>query len=230
MFRVLLFVVLAVASPAVAQEVTAGRMTVSGEGSVAISPDMALISLGVTSEAKTAAEALTANNSNMTAVLDRLKARGIAPRDLQTSGLSLQPRWDHRNTLPDGGQRIVAYVVSNQITVRVRDLSTLGSILDIAVSDGANTFHNLQFSVAEDGELMDEARHRAVADARRKAEVFAQAAGVSIGAIVSLDEVQQGCGPVMMARMESMAADAVPVAEGEVAIAARVNVVFEIEQ
>jgi len=230
MFRALLFVVLAVASPAVAQEVTAGRMTVSGEGSVATSPDMALISLGVTSEAKTAAEALTANNSNMAAVLDRLKARGIAPRDLQTSGLSLQPRWDHRNTLPDGGQRIVAYVVSNQITVRVRDLSALGSILDIAVSDGANTFHNLQFSVAEDGELMDEARRRAVADARRKAEVFAQAAGVSLGAIVSLDEVQQGRGPVMMARMESMAADAVPVAEGEVAIAARVNVVFEIEQ
>ena len=230
MFRVLLFVALALASPVIAQEAGPGRITVSGEGSVATQPDMALISLGVTSEAKTAAEALAANNANMAVVLERLKSRGIDARDLQTSGLSLQPRWDHRSTSPSGSQRIVAYIVSNQITVRVRDLSSLGSILDIAVSDGANTFHNLQFSVAEDGDLMDEARRRAVADARRKADLFAAAAGVALGGIISLDEVQQGRGPVVMARMESMAADAVPVAEGEVAIAAKVNVVFEIEQ
>jgi uncharacterized protein len=230
MFRVLLFVVFAMASPLSAQESNQGRITVSGEGSVATAPDMALISLGVTTEEKTAAAALAANNARMSAVLERLKAGGIAVRDLQTSGLSLQPRWDNRSTQLGERQRIVAYQVSNQITVRVRDLATLGSILDIAVSDGANTFHNLVFSVVEDGGLKDQARQLAVADARRKAELLAAAAGVALGRIVSLDEVEQGRGPVMMARMESMSADAVPVAEGEVAITARVNIVFEIAQ
>lgn len=230
MFRVLLAVVFALASPAVAQEDGPGRITVSGEGMVAAAPDMALISLGVTAQARTAREALSDNNARMAAVLDQLRGAGIEDRDLQTSGLSLQPQWDGGKSGLGQRARIVAYVVTNQVTARVRDLSKLGTILDLAVSDGANTFHNLVFSVAEDAALKDEARRAAVADARARAELFAESLGVSLGPILSFDEVDQGRGPVMMARMESMAADAVPVAGGEVGITARVNIVYAIEQ
>lgn len=206
-----------------------GRITVTGEGRVATAPDMATVSLGVTTEADTAAAALSANNEQLAAVLARLVAAGIAERDVQTTGLSLGPRWDHR---PGENQpRVTGYIASNQVTVRVRALDRLGALLDAAVADGANTLNGLSFGVAEPQPLLDDARTRAVADARRKAMLYAAAAGVELGALVSLSEAVEMGGPQPMFRqMADAMAEAVPVAGGEVGLNAVVTLIYEIAE
>ena len=213
---------LCVAFPAV----SAGRITVVGEGSVATIPDMATISLGVTSEAKTAADALAANTDATDSVLERLTEAGIEKRDVQTSGLSLSPNWARNNT--DGTSGIVGFVANNQVTVRVRDLSLLGGILDDVVRNGANTFNGLTFGLQNPDPVMEEARKAAVAEALRKAELYANAASVTLGPIVELSE---SSGPVPQPMFRSggaMMESAVPVAEGELSISATITVIFEI--
>ncbi len=201
------------------------RITVTGEGMVEARPDLANVTLGVTTEGPTATEAMSANSTELQAVLDRLKAAGIEDRDLQTSGLSLNPNW----TQAEGeAQRITGYVATNMLTVRVRALDGLGEVLDAAVSDGANTLNGVTFDLAEPEPLLDEARKLAVADAMARARLLAEAAGVRLGDIVSISEGGGGMQPPMpMYRMD--AASAVPVAAGEVSRSASVTVVYEIE-
>lgn len=213
------------AVPASAQGKEA-QITVTGEGRVEVAPDMAVVSLGVTTEAKTASEAMTGNSGQLAKVLENLKAAGIAERDLQTSGLSLSPNWNHS---ANNGPTIQGYIASNQLTVRVRDLASLGTVLDAAIKDGVNTLNGVTFGVENQAPLMDEARKRAVADARHKADLYSLAAGVTLGAVISIAEGGGGGGPAPMFRMaEAMAAAPVPVAEGEISIAASVTVVWEL--
>ena len=213
---------LLVAFPAV----SAGRITVVGEGSVKTAPDMATISLGVTSEAKTAADALSENTDATASVLDRVSAAGIESRDVQTSGLSLSPNWAHNNT--DGTSNIVGFVANNQVTVRVRDLSLLGGILDDVVRNGANTFNSLTFGLQNPDPVMDEARKAAVAEALRKAELYAAAAGVTLGPIAELTESGGPAPQPMFRSAGAMMESDVPVAEGELSVGATITVVFEI--
>jgi uncharacterized protein YggE len=204
-------------------------ITVTGEGRAEAVPDMATVSLGVTSEARTAAEALARNSAAMTQVLGQIAAAGIAPRDVQTSGLSLSPRWDNARST-GGPPRIVGYVVSNRVSVRVRELDGLGGLLDRLTSEGANSFGGVSFGLSEPGPIEDAARQAAVADARRKAELFAKAAGVTLGPLLSLQEAGGVSPPMPMERMEmAMTADiAVPVAAGEVSLLAQVTLVYAI--
>jgi uncharacterized protein len=203
------------------------QIVVTGEGRVEARPDMATISLGVATEAETAAEAMAANSANMAEVLARLRETGIEERDLQTSGLSLGPRWDY-----GGGTRepcLTGFSATNTLTVRVRELDALGGILDQSVRDGANTFNGLSFGLTEPQPVLDEARRRAVADARRKAELYAEAAGVTLGPILMLTESGAIAPPQPMMRMAAAEmADAVPVAEGEVSIEARVSITWRL--
>lgn len=209
------------ASPALAQT---PQITITGEGRVDARPDIAAVSLGVTSEAKTAAEAMAANSVQLATVLENLKAAGLAERDLQTSGLSLNPNWNHSS---ETGPVIQGYVASNQLTVRVRDLTILGQVLDAAVRDGVNTLNGVTFGVADEQPLMDEARRRAVSDARRKAALLSEAAGVTLGGVSSVSENSYGGGPApQFRRAEAMMSDAVPVAEGEVSLSASVTIVW----
>ncbi len=202
------------------------RITVTGEGSVETRPDMAVISLGVTSAAKTAAGAMAANSTQLGAVLASLKSAGIADRDLQTSGLSLNPDYSRRS---ENGPVIQGYIASNQLTVRVRDLAILGTVLDAAIKDGVNTLNGVSFGVADEAPLRDEARKRAVADARHKADLLSEAAGVSLGAVTSISENGDGGGPApQFRRAAALMAEAVPVAEGEVSLSASVTVVWEL--
>lgn len=205
----------------------AGQITVTGEGEVLGAPDMATITMGAIGEGATARDALSQVSTKVRALLARLEAEGIEARDIQTSGLSLSPRWKHpKNAAP----RIEGFQASNMVTVRVRDLDKLGAVLDGVVSDGANQFHGLQFGLSEPRPALDEARRRAVRDGRAKAELLAEAAGVALGPLVMMSEVGGGRPPVMpMARME-MAAESVPIAGGEVGIAARVTLVYEIAE
>ena len=206
-----------------AQADDTARITVTGEGRVDAVPDMATLSIGVTTQAETAGAALTANSRQLSQVLARLRDAGIAVRDLQTSGLSMQPNWDYSN---NAAPRITGYVSTNMLTVRVRALETLGGVLDAAVRDGANTFNGLGFALADPAMALDEARRRAVADARHKAALLTEAAGMTLGPVLSISE--GGGQPAPMYRMEAVVADAVPVAEGEVTLSAQVSIVYAI--
>lgn len=201
------------------------QISVTGEGRVDGAPDMATISLGVTTQDKTAGAAMAANSDGVAAVLANLTAAGIAARDIQTTGLSLNPVWSSYDSGPV--QKIEGYVAANMVTVRVRALDTLGTVLDAAVKDGANTLNGLTFGLADPVPAMDSARALAVADAQRKAAQLAQAAGVTLGPVLSISEGGAYEAPQPMFRQDA-AASAVPVAGGEVATVATVTILYAI--
>lgn len=209
----------------------APQLSVAGQGEVAVSPDMATISLGVATEAATAAEALAATSQATAAVLEQLAAAGIAAADIQTRDLTLHPVWEERSSSLSGGdgdRQITRYRAGNTVEVRVRVLDELGRILDDTVAAGANTFNGLSFGLKNPGPVEDEARRAAVSDAMRKARLYAQAAGLTLGPLVELREASlQGPEPFRMERMATMA-EAVPVASGELKITAGVVAVFEL--
>ena len=214
----------------------AGTITIEGHGEVMAAPDMAQINSGVTTQGATAREALDANTAAMAELIAELKAAGIETRDIQTSGFSVNPNYvytDERDangyTLPP---KINGYQVSNTVTVTVRQLDTLGSILDKSVTIGANTINGVTFAVADPSELYDEARKAAFADARAKAELYATAAGGTLDDILSISEAQGFNNPQpypMYARADMAASAPVPVEAGELAFAINVNVQWELE-
>lgn len=215
------------ALPALA-ETAKSRITVTGEGRVDARPDMAVITLGVATQGDTAAAALSENSTRLAAVLAQLKAAGVAERDLQTSGLSLGPRMDYsREGQPP---KVVGYEASNMVTVRVRDLTALGGILDKAVGDGANTFHGLSFGLTDSTAALDAARVDAVKEAARKAAMMADAAGVTLGPVIEMTESGGAPDPMPMYRKGAvaMAAEAVPVEGGEVSYSVNVTVTWEL--
>lgn len=212
------------AAPAFAEDVMTPTISVTGEGVVEAAPDLATLMIGVTTQGDTAAAALDANSAALEAVMARLTASGIAPRDLQTSNLSVNPNWTGYDS---SAPTISGYVATNMLTVRIRALETLGTVLDAAVADGANTLNGLTFGLADPTPVMNEARKEAVADARARAELLAGAAGVTLGKIVSISESGGAASPMPMFRAE---ASTVPVAEGELGVTAMVTVVYEIAQ
>ncbi|MBD3765771.1 MAG: SIMPL domain-containing protein [Rhodobacterales bacterium] len=204
-----------------------GRITVTAEARVEAPPDVAQVTLGVTSRAETAAAAMVANSAELARVMDRLTAAGIAPRDIQTTGLSLSPDWQGAD---DGAPaRITGYTAQNMVTVRVRDLGVLGPVLDAAVRDGANTLHGLSFGISAPDPLLDQARRTAVARALDRARLLAEAAGTQLGPILEISEGGQGWQPQPMFRAEAAAMDAVPVAGGEVSLTASVTLVIALQ-
>ena len=205
-------------------------ITIVGHGEARIAPDLAIITLGVMNSAVTAREALDANNAAMTSVMNGLKSAGIAPNDMQTSNFTISPRYDfgQDNRQPP---RVVAYDVSNTVTITVRKLDTLGAVLDQTVSQGSNQINGIMFSASDPGPAQDEARKAAVADAQRKAKLFAEAAGIGLGDILSLSEVITNPQPVPTYRktMQAEAASSVPIAQGEQTLVVDVNIVWEID-
>ena len=215
----------------------AGVISVSGEGVATAAPDMAVISLTVLREAETAREALDANNEAMANVLAAMKAEGIAERDLQTGAFSVQPRWVYPKNNNDENRKaeIVGYTVNNTLTVRIRDLSRLGAILDTSVSLGVNQGGNVAFTNDDQDTIRETARLDAVKKARAKAEAMTGALGVSLGRITQISENSYSAPPMPMARAEmammaGKAADSVPVASGENEYRVTVNVTWELDQ
>jgi uncharacterized protein YggE len=211
-------------------------ISVAGEGKVAASPDMATIQVGVVRDADTAREALDANNAAMNRVLAALKGEGIEPRDLQTSGFSINPKYIYPKRAADGSQsepKIAGYTVSNNLTVRVRDLAKLGGLLDLVVTLGVNTGGDIQFTNAEPAGIVAKAREFAMKDARARAETLAAAAGVKLGPVIEISESHSAPRPVSLTRGEVLAkaaADAVPVEGGENSYTVNVTARFEILQ
>lgn len=218
------------ATPAFAQVPTPPMITVSGEGTVSVPPDLALVDGGVTSEAKTAREASEANNTAMSKVLASLKSAGIDDKDLQTSRLSLMPQYAQQSRQNGGPNVINGYRASNRITIRVRDVKKVAATIDTLVSSGANEVGGINFIVTKASELLDEARTQAVADARRKAELYAKAAGVTLGTPVSISEDGANAPPApMMLRKAAADFASAPVAQGEEVLRVNVSVSWEIK-
>ncbi|EEW24207.1 SIMPL domain-containing protein [Rhodobacter ferrooxidans] len=212
----------------IVQAADTATITVSGEGRVDSRPDMASISLGVTTQGMTAAEAMTANSAQLAKVLDNLRAAGIADRDLQTTGLSLNPNWQSDSS--GNNSRIVGYIASNMLNVRVRALDGLGQVLDVAVQDGANTLNGVSFGLSKPEPALDEARKLAVADALHRATLLTEAAGTKLGRVISITEGGGYYAPAPMFKADSAMAAAVPVAEGEVTTSISVTIAWEIAQ
>lgn len=221
-----------VTAPTFAEEAKLVRsISISGHGETRAVPDLASISMGVTTQGVTAREALDANTKAMSALLDTLKAAGIDAKDMATSNFNVGPRYEYdpNNKLPP---KITGYDVNNMVTATVRKVETLGEVLDKAVSSGSNTINGVSFSVSKPDAMLDEARKLAVAEARRKAEIYAAAGGFALGDIITVSE---GGGyvppaPMMAKAMRADAAgEAVPMAQGEQALSIDVSIVWEIK-
>jgi uncharacterized protein YggE len=225
----------AIAFPAMAGAAdlpTPPRIIVTGEGEATTPPDLALLSLSVMREAKTARAALDANNDAMAAVIAAMKAAGIKDRDLQTAGIQINPRYNYTNK-PDGSQdaELVAYQVTNTLAVRVRDIDKTGDILDKAVSLGVNQGGGISFTNDNPDATITEARKKAVANAVAKAKTLAEAAGVTIGRVLEISD--QNIAPPPMAinakAFDAAAGAAVPTQAGENAYNVQVTVTFELK-
>jgi uncharacterized protein len=213
------------ATPALAQMIPPPAISVTGEATVSVPPDQAQIDGGITSEAKTAREASDANNTAMGKVLLALKGAGIEEKDVQTSRLSLQPQSPPNRT---GPATIVSYRATNRVTVRLRDVTKVASVIDTLVGAGANEIGGINFLVTQASKLLDEAREQAVADARRKAEIYAKAAGVTLGAPLSISE-QGSPSPMPFRKMAAGMAASAPVAQGEETLVVTVSVSWAIK-
>ncbi|MEQ1943233.1 SIMPL domain-containing protein [Mesorhizobium sp. VNQ89] len=207
------------------------RIIVTGEGQASVAPDMALLSLSVMREAPTAREALDANNAAMTDVTKAIKDLGVADRDIQTSGLQIFPRYNFTNN-PDGTQEahLVAYQVTNTLSVRVRDITKTGEVLDKAVTLGVNQGGNITFTNDDSSATVTEARKRAVEDATQKANTLASAAGVKLGRVLEISDQTFGIQPMPIeAKAFDRAAAGIPIQAGENSYRVQVNMTFELE-
>ena len=203
-------------------------ITLTGKGTVDHAPDIAMISVGVQVEAKTAAEAMQQQAEKMNGVFAAVKAAGIADRDMQTGQLSLNPVYEYPN---NARPRLTGYQASNTIGIKVRKLDTLGKTLDAVVKGGGNTINGVSFSIDQPDQFQNEARMEAIKDAAAKAELYAKAVGYKVKRIVTISEQEYFPQPVpmmMQMRQKDMAAEATPIAAGEVSLTQTVNVVFEL--
>jgi uncharacterized protein len=204
---------------------------VTGEGSVSAAPDFARVSLGVTTTAKDAREAMAANAKSANALVALIKAQGVSPADIQTSEISISPMFSNQPTAQAGTPTITGYSVSNNVTVTVRDISSLGALLDKAVAAGANAIYGIGFGENDPSALLDKARPLAVADARRKAEIYALAGGAKIGRLMELTE-EAGARPIAFAARAYAqgAAAPTPIEAGQDKLTVTIMARFELTQ
>jgi uncharacterized protein len=200
---------------------------VTGEGSVNVTPDFARVTLGVTTAGPEASDAMAANAKAANSLVSLIKSEGVPAADIQTSGISISPTFAQQS----GGARapaITGYTVSNTVNVVVRDIPRLGALLDKAASAGANAIYGIGFGEDDPGALLDKARPLAVADARRKAEIYAAAGGAKIGRLVTLSE-EGSPRPIAYARASTMAAaPPTPVEPGQDKLTVTVTARFEL--
>lgn len=208
-------------------------IVVIGNGSVSAAPDKAVISLGARHAAKSAADALAKTNEAVAAILLRMDAMGVDSKDMQTSSLNLRPVW-RENSRDENGEMIppVGFEASNLLQVTLRDLDKLGDVLDQVTRDGANSFSGFRLGLIDPSPILDQARMAAISEARRRAELYATAAGITLGDILLITEdLSDGGGmPAPMMEMSMSRSSSVPIAQGEVSQSARVKVVFAIAE
>mgnify|MGYP001791025286 CR=1 FL=1 len=204
-------------------------LSITAEGSVNREPDIAFLNAGVQTQGETAQAAMSANATAMNGVFDALAAANVDRKDMQTSNFSLQPQYDYSNRSNGQPPRLTGYQASNQLTVRVRDLDSLGQTMDALVGAGGNTFSGLRFALEDDRAAKNAARDIAMKEAISRAELYAAASGYEVARIVTLSE-SGGYSPQPMAMMARSAESSTPIASGEVGYSVSVNVTFELRK
>ena len=194
-------------------------------------PDIATISAGVITQSRNARTAMADNANKMAAAFAAIKAAGIADKDMQTSGINLQPQYVYEENKPP---KITGYQASNNLTVRIRSLDKVGTVLDAVVAQGINQISGPNFGIDNPDAALDKAREEAMLTAMRRANIYAKASGMRIKRVVSINESggyqQPQPMPMMMAKSAMMADVATPVAGGEVTMTINLNVQFELEK
>jgi uncharacterized protein YggE len=227
-----MLVAMGLSGAAAAQTPAPTTLTVNAEGRVERVPDIAEVSGGVVTSAPTAAAAMRENAERMTAVVAAVRKAGIAERDIETSGLSLQPQYRYQN---NEAPLLTGYQATNTVALRIRKIGETGKLLDTLVGVGANQISGPNFRVETADVALDEARVAAVAIAQARAELYAKAAGKRVRRIVSIAEgggFEPGPRPMLVRKtmmMDAGPAAAPPVAPGEVGLAVNVTMVFELE-
>ena len=236
MFKPALFAaafVLTACNPGAPTYISTGRaaqpsLNVSATGYANATPDRATVSAGVIQQGKTAREAMMGNATLMTAVFDELEAAGIPKSDITTSQLSLQPQYDYRNR---SKPTIKGYEARNTVMVKSDDIEQVGAMLDALVRAGVNNINKVNFSVKEPKSAMEEARQDAIREAKEKAESMAEAAGVKLGPLLSMNESNRGGvtpQPRMMAASMEMGEATTPISAGEQTMSVTVNLSYGI--
>ncbi|MBX9746212.1 MAG: SIMPL domain-containing protein [Hyphomonadaceae bacterium] len=206
-------------------------LTINAEGSVEGAPDMAIINLGVTTEGRTAAEALAENSRRSEALIAALRRAGIAERDIQTSNVSVYPQQQYIEGQPP---RIIGYQANNSVTVKVRRIDTTGRVIDAAVGAGSNTVNGVSFTYQDPDAQMDAARRDAIAGARARAALYADALGMRVHRVVAVSEGGGFAPPIIampyerMAAADGAAAPPPPIAPGQIETRVSVSVTFEL--
>ncbi len=227
----LALVIAAAVTPASADSGDMARRTiiVTGAGEASGSPDIAFLNLGVETEGATAAEALRKNSAQMEATLKSLRDAGVDKKDIQTSNLNVGAKFDYSRN--DGPPKIIGYQATNTVSVKIKNIDKAGSIIDRAVGVGANRLDSISFGFADAKPLLNSARKAAVADARERAALYADAAGVKLGPVIQIsDSYSAAPGPIpVMARMAAEDASRTPISVGESSMAASVTIIYAIE-
>jgi len=218
------------AASAQSAAMTERTIIVSGVGEASAEPDMVMITIGVETRGATAGEAIQKNNAQMKNTLQTLKKLGVRDKDLQTSNLSVNAQYDYQSNRSN--PRVTGYNANNTLRVKLRDLDDAGQILDQTISAGANRMNGMSFGFSDPKPLLDQARVDAVAAAKSKAELYADAAGVNLGKLLQINDGAAPVtpGPRPMMRMDTAAeASAVQIERGESTLRANVTLIYAIE-
>ena len=209
-----------------AQFAADARVVVIGEGGVSVAPDYAEVNGGVTTRGKSVKEATDINSKLMAAMTSALVDSGVAQKDIQTSRFSIQPIYVTPD--PHGETKLSGYSVSNQVNVTIRDIGKVGDVLDRLVAAGVTNVGNVEFLHADPSKVLDQAREAAVADAKRKAGIYAKASGLTLGRVVWITEDPDYAPAMpMMAKMSAAMPAPVPISAGEDTLRVRITVGFD---
>ena len=208
----------------------ARTLNVNGLGQVNLTPDIAYIYIGVHTEGATASEAVEANKGQTSSLISSIKKSGVDEKDIRTTNFSI---WPSQQYGPDGTISGTVYMVDNTVYITVRELDGLGDLLDSAISAGANTINSIQVDVADKAQALKDARTKAVADAQAQAQELAEAAGVSLGEIQTINFYENSAYPVDMGKggggVAYDAASAVPIQPGQLTVSVNVNLTYSIK-
>ncbi|WP_101925799.1 MULTISPECIES: SIMPL domain-containing protein [Luteimonas] len=201
-------------------------LSVSAQAEASRRPDIAMLSTGVVTQAADANGALRANSEQMTTLMAAIKAAGIAERDVQTSGINLNPQYRYAENEPPV---ITGYQANNNVNLKVRDIARLGQVLDALVASGANQINGPTFEIEDAEGVQDEARAAALKKAQARAEMYAASLGLRVLRMVSISEGGGFAPPRPMMAMRAMADSAAPpVSPGETTLSANLDIVFEL--
>ena len=204
------------------------QIHVAGTATIKAPPDIATVQIGVQTFNEEVEAAVDENNRKSDDIISALRQEGVAEKDIQTSRFNIYPQRDYKNNRPD---RIIGFQVDNTVSATVRDLDSIGKVLQATIEAGANNINGLNFTLDDPTALRDEARAEAIKDARRRADIMAEAAGIQVGKVISITETSYP-GPIIARAdfSEDAIKSEVPIEPGELELTIQVQVIFAIDE